>query len=68
MIFLVTVISFLLLQIVPGDPVIQILGAKATPAQQEILRHELGLDKPVVVQYFSWIGGILHGDFGECGG
>jgi peptide/nickel transport system permease protein len=64
-IFLVTIISFLLLQIVPGDPVIQILGAKATPAQQEILRHELGLDKPVVVQYFNWIGGILHGDFGK---
>jgi peptide/nickel transport system permease protein len=64
-IFLVTIISFLLLQIVPGDPVIQILGAKATPAQQEILRHELGLDKPIVVQYFNWIGGIFHGDFGK---
>jgi peptide/nickel transport system permease protein len=64
-IFLVTIISFLLLQIVPGDPVIQILGARATPAQQEVLRHELGLDKPVVVQYLSWIGGITHGDFGK---
>jgi peptide/nickel transport system permease protein len=64
-IFLVTIISFLLMQIVPGDPVIQILGAKATPAQQEILRHELGLDKPVVVQYLNWIGGIAHGDFGK---
>lgn len=65
MIFLVTIISFLLLQIVPGDPVIQILGAKATPAQQEILRHELGLDKPVIMQYLNWIGGIAHGDFGK---
>jgi len=64
-IFLVTIISFLLLQIVPGDPVIQILGAKATPAQQEILRHELGLDKPVIMQYLNWIGGIAHGDFGK---
>jgi peptide/nickel transport system permease protein len=64
-IFLVTIISFLLLQIVPGDPVIQILGAKATPAQQEILRHELGLDRPVIVQYLNWIGGIAHGDFGK---
>ncbi|MBN1188798.1 MAG: ABC transporter permease [Dehalococcoidales bacterium] len=44
---------------------IQILGMRATEAQKEILRHELGLDKPVVVQYFSWIGGILHGDFGQ---
>jgi peptide/nickel transport system permease protein len=64
-IFLVTIISFLLLQIVPGDPVIQILGAKATAAQQAVLRHELGLDKPIVVQYLNWIGGIFHGDFGK---
>jgi peptide/nickel transport system permease protein len=64
-IFLVTIISFLLLQIVPGDPVIQILGSHATPEQQAILRHELGLDQPVVMQYIHWIGGILHGNFGK---
>jgi peptide/nickel transport system permease protein len=64
-IFLVTIISFLLLQIVPGDPVIQILGSHATPAQQEILRHELGLDQPIVMQYIHWMGGIFHGDFGK---
>jgi peptide/nickel transport system permease protein len=64
-IFLVTVISFLLLQIVPGDPVLQILGSHATPEQQAILRHNLGLDQPVVTQYLHWIGGIFRGDFGE---
>lgn len=65
MIFLVTIISFLLLQIVPGDPVLQILGSHATPEQQAILRHELGLDQPVVTQYIRWIGGIFRGDFGK---
>jgi peptide/nickel transport system permease protein len=64
-IFLVTVISFLLLQIVPGDPVIQILGSHATPAQQAVLRHELGLDRPVIMQYLHWIGGVFHGDMGK---
>ena len=65
MIFLVTIISFLLLQIVPGDPVLQILGSHATPEQQAILRHDLGLDQPVVTQYIRWIGGIFRGDFGK---
>jgi peptide/nickel transport system permease protein len=64
-IFLVTIISFLLLQIIPGDPVLQILGAKATPAQQAALRHELGLDLPLIVQYGHWIGGVFHGDLGK---
>jgi len=64
-IFLVTIISFLLLQIVPGDPVLQILGSHATPEQQAILRHDLGLDQPVVTQYIRWIGGIFRGDFGK---
>ena len=65
MIFLVSIISFGLLQIIPGDPVIQILGAHATATQQAALRQELGLDKPVVVQYLNWIGGIFHGNFGR---
>ena len=65
MIFLVSIISFGLLQIIPGDPVIQILGAHATATQQAALRQELGLDKPVVIQYLNWIGGIFHGNFGR---
>lgn len=64
-IFLVTIISFLLLQIIPGDPVVQILGARATETQQAILRHELGLDLPLIVQYGHWIGGVFHGDLGK---
>lgn len=64
-IFLVTIISFLLLQIVPGDPVLQILGAHATAAQKAVLRHELGLDQPVIMQYIHWMGGIFQGDLGK---
>jgi peptide/nickel transport system permease protein len=64
-IFMVTIISFLLLQIVPGDPVLQILGSHATPAQQAVLRHDLGLDQPVIKQYLHWMGGIFHGNFGK---
>jgi peptide/nickel transport system permease protein len=64
-IFLVTIISFLLLQIIPGDPVLQILGQRASEAQQAALRHELGLDLPIIAQYFRWMGGVFHGDLGK---
>jgi peptide/nickel transport system permease protein len=64
-IFLVTIISFLLLQIIPGDPVLQILGARASEAQKAVLRHELGLDLPIIVQYGHWMAGVFHGDLGK---
>jgi peptide/nickel transport system permease protein len=64
-VFLVTIICFSLIQIMPGDPVLRILGPIATPAQVEQLRHELGLDKSIIVQYSNWIWGILHGDLGK---
>src|SRR5512132_3338992 len=62
---LVTVIAFSLLQIIPGDPALTILGDSATPAQVEALRHELGLDQPVLVQYVRWFSGMLRGDLGK---
>lgn len=56
---------FLILRILPGDPVMAALGTKNIPPEQlEAIRHELGLDKPLYVQYFSYIWGMLHGDFG----
>jgi peptide/nickel transport system permease protein len=64
-IFLVTIISFLLLQIIPGDPILQILGSHANEAQKAVLRHELGLDLPLIVQYGRWMGGVFHGDLGK---
>jgi peptide/nickel transport system permease protein len=64
-VILVTIISFLLLHIIPGDPVIRILGMHATKDQIAQLRHELGLDLPIIQQYIQWIWNVFHGDFGK---
>ncbi|MER6112875.1 ABC transporter permease [Streptomyces hirsutus] len=48
-----------------GDPTSSILGPMAPPAQHEALRHELGLDRPVLVQYFDYLKGTFTGDFGQ---
>jgi peptide/nickel transport system permease protein len=61
---IVSFISFMLLQMVPGNPVLTMLGLNATPSQIDALTRELWLDRPVLVQYFHWAGGVLHGDFG----
>ncbi len=66
---LTTVIVFVLFFLVPGDAALFILtgeeGAGAvTDADLDKLRHELGLDRPIHVQYFSWMGGLLQGDMG----
>jgi len=49
---------------VPGDPVAVIVGENATPEQMQAVRERLGLDRPVVVQYLSWLGNALQGDLG----
>jgi peptide/nickel transport system permease protein len=64
-IFIVTIITFGLIQIIPGDPVVTMLGAEATLKEIEALRHELLLDKPIPVQYIHWLNNVLHGDFGN---
>lgn len=56
---------FLAIAAAPGDPVALILGAKSTPAQRAEVRHDLGLDKPVLERYAAWLGGAVHGDFGR---
>lgn len=64
---IITIILFILLQLMPGDPVNAYLGqgSKTTPEQQANIRAQLGLDKSPVVQYFNWIGRTLTGDFGS---
>jgi peptide/nickel transport system permease protein len=62
--FLVTIIVFLLMQLVPGDPVRSMLGLGASQEQVEALRHELWLDRPVIVQYTHWLSGVVQGDLG----
>ena len=57
-ILLVTLFVFALIQMVPGDPVANYLGATATEEQITYYRHLYGFDRPVIVQYLSWIGGL----------
>jgi len=63
--WLVVTIVFLLIHIVPGDPVQQMLGEGASPVDLETLRHQYGLDLPVGVQYVRYWRGVLHGDLGH---
>ena len=62
--FGITVIVFLIMALIPGDPATAILGAYATPENVAKLNRDLGLDKPLAQQYFIWLGNILIGDFG----
>lgn len=61
----ITVIVFLIMSMIPGDPATAILGSYATPDNVEKLNRDLGLDKPVVQRYFIWLGNMLTGDFGR---
>ena len=63
--FLVTLVTFLTFQVLPGDPATAILGAEAEEAQIIQKRAELGLDQSLYIRYFKWIGGALHGDLGN---
>lgn len=60
----VSTLVFVITHIIPGDPVDLMLGETARPAQREVLRKSLGLDRPLLVQYGEFMGGILRGDLG----
>jgi peptide/nickel transport system permease protein len=62
--FAMSIFVFLLIRLVPGDPVRTMLGFRATEANVAEIRRQLGLDESFVSQYVTWISGILHGDFG----
>lgn len=62
---LVAVIVFLLLHLAPGDPAATIAGNYATPEQVANIRAQLGLDQPVYIQFFQWMGRLTHGDLGS---
>jgi len=61
----ITIIVFLIMAMIPGDPATAILGSYATPENVEKLNRDLGLDKPLVQRYFIWLGNMLTGDFGR---
>jgi peptide/nickel transport system permease protein len=60
-----SVIAFLLPRLMPGDPAAVVAGPQATPEQIDEVRRQLGLDRPVLEQYASWITGLFTGDLGE---
>ncbi|HSE14256.1 MAG TPA: ABC transporter permease, partial [Candidatus Deferrimicrobium sp.] len=62
--FGVVTVVFLLIHLLPGDPVEIMLGESAVPAQKEELRRELRLDRPILSQYGSFLAGIPRGDLG----
>lgn len=64
-VLLVSVITFLVFQVLPGDPAQIILGVDADPHQLASLHHTMGLDRPVGERYLTWIKTTFSGDFGE---
>ncbi|MCX7344794.1 MAG: ABC transporter permease [Alphaproteobacteria bacterium] len=62
---LVSLIIFSMLEVLPGDVATRILGRDATPESLEVLRTELGLDRPATVRYLDWLGGLVTGDLGK---
>jgi peptide/nickel transport system permease protein len=61
----VTLMVFLIMQMVPGDPAVLVAGEGATDEQVDAIRHDLGLDQPLALQYLSYVGDVVKGDFGE---
>ena len=64
-VWLVVSLVFLLIHLVPGDPILQMLGEGATPADMTALRHQYGLDLPLGAQYLHYWAGVLRGDLGS---
>src|SRR5688572_6212999 len=60
----VTIVIFVLMSVLPGDPLAGILAPDATAADRAALAHEMGFDKPLPVRYVSWLGDVVQGDFG----
>jgi peptide/nickel transport system permease protein len=67
---LVSLAVFLLVRVIPGDPVLVMMGidqdehARISPEQYRVLQHQIGLDRPIFIQYVNWADKIVHGDFG----
>ena len=63
--FLISIITFTVTNILPGDVAMMIMGTQSNPAALENLRENLGLNDPLVYQYGRWIFGMLTGDWGN---
>lgn len=66
---IVTIMVFLAMRLLPGDPIMMLVSEsesrELTEQQIAILKHQYGMDKPMIVQYFNWLDGIFHGDLGH---
>ncbi len=68
-VLVVTLMTFSILHLAPGDPVLLMVGeAQMTQEQLELIRRHWGLDRPLHVQYLTWLGNVVRGDFGESVG
>ena len=65
LLFAVSLVTFTLIAIAPGDAARVLAGPEATPAEYQALREQLGLDDPFLVQYWNWLSGALQGDLGR---
>ncbi len=66
LLFIITVVTFLIISLAPGDPVKMFVNPEAkTEIDLDLIRTELGLDKPIPVRYVLWLGNIIQGDFGQ---
>ncbi|MFO0992786.1 MAG: ABC transporter permease [Hyphomicrobiales bacterium] len=63
---LVSIIIFAIIEVLPGDVATRILGRDATPEAIATLREKLNLNDPAIIRYFSWLGGMVQGDFGNA--
>lgn len=64
-VFIVSIVAFTLVRLIPGDPIVSLVGTESSQEEIERLRHELGFDRPFLVQYGHWMGKVLCGDFGR---
>jgi len=64
LLFIVSILTFVLASLIPGDPARQILGAQGTPEAYAALRHALGVDRSLFAQYWDWLTHAVHGDLG----
>ncbi|MFJ8234971.1 ABC transporter permease [Ureibacillus sp. NPDC094379] len=62
--FIVSIVVFLIIHLTPGDPASVMLGDQASEEDLEVVREQLGLNQPIYIQYFSWITNVFRGDFG----
>jgi peptide/nickel transport system permease protein len=62
---LVTLVTFALMRLIPGDPAAALAGVSATPQERAQIRHDLGLDEPYHLQLARWYGSLARGDLGR---